>query len=89
MELQTLLDMGIIRPSKSRWQSPVVCVAKPDGSLYFCIDYRALNSVTHTDSYTMPRVKKLIDAAAFATFISTLDLAIRFLWLFRRPLSSP
>lgn len=52
-----------------------MCVAKPDGSLRLCVDYRALNAVTHTESYPMPQIEELLDVVAPASYISTLDLA--------------
>lgn len=60
-EIQTLLDLDIIRPSKSAWAAPIVCVAKPDGSLRMCVNFRGLNRTTQTDTYPMPRVEELID----------------------------
>lgn len=73
-EIQNLLKLGIIVKSTSPWAAPVVCVAKPDGSLRLCIDYRGLNRVTSTDAYPMPRVEELVDRVAPAKFITTMDL---------------
>jgi len=40
MKLKELLDLGLIRPSLSRWGAPVIFVRKKDGSWRFFIDYR-------------------------------------------------
>ena len=60
-QLSKMQDGGVIQPSKSSWASPVVLVRKRDGSLRFCIDYRALNSVTKPDVFLLPRIDDLLD----------------------------
>ena len=40
IQLQELLDKGLIRPSVSPWGAPVLFVKKKDGTLQMCIDYR-------------------------------------------------
>ena len=47
--IKQMLQNGIIRKSKSPWASPIVMVTKPDGSIHFCVDYRALNKITKPD----------------------------------------
>ena len=59
-QITELLEGGAIRPSSSPWGSPVLFVKKPDGSLRFCIDFRALNNVTIKDRYPLPRGEELI-----------------------------
>ena len=49
--LDQMLAANVVKPSSSRWSSPVVLVKKPDGSSRFCIDYRALNNVTKKETY--------------------------------------
>ena len=56
-----MLDQGVIQPSSSPWASPVV-LAKKDGSLRFCVDYRKLNAVTKKDAYALPRINDTLDA---------------------------
>ncbi|KAL3719084.1 hypothetical protein ACJRO7_004087 [Eucalyptus globulus] len=39
VQMQELLDKGLIRPSASPWGAPIMLVKKKDGSLRLCIDY--------------------------------------------------
>ena len=49
-EIQVMLDLEIIEPSKSPHSSPSVLVRKKDGSCRFCIDFRGLNKITVFDT---------------------------------------
>jgi len=49
-------------------------VKKPDGSLRFCIDYRALNKLSVKDKYPLPRQDELIDQLRGARYFTGLDL---------------
>ncbi|XP_048339157.1 uncharacterized protein LOC125425633 [Sphaerodactylus townsendi] len=73
-EVEEMLGLGVIQPSLSPWAAPVVLVAKPDGSIRFCVDYRKLNSITKPDAYPMPRIDTLLDMLGSARVISTVDL---------------
>ncbi|KAL1282690.1 hypothetical protein QQF64_001493 [Cirrhinus molitorella] len=73
-EVQDMLKLGVIEPSRSPWSSPVVMVPKPDGTLRFCNDFRRLNEISEFDGYPMPRVDELLDRLGRARYISTLDL---------------
>lgn len=68
-------DQGVIQASHSPWASPIVLVAKKDGSTRFCVDYRKLNSITKMDVYPLPRVDDLLDVLGNTQYFSTLDLA--------------
>lgn len=73
-EVDKMIKSGVIEPSTSPWASPVVLCTKKDGSVRFCIDYRRLNSVTHKDSYHLPRIDDSLDALRGSKWFSTLDL---------------
>ncbi|KAJ1216139.1 hypothetical protein NDU88_003745 [Pleurodeles waltl] len=78
-EVQKMLDLGVIEPSESPWANPVVLVPKPHNKegkreIWFCVDYRGLNTVTKTDAHPMPRADELIDTLASAKYLSTFDL---------------
>ena len=45
-DIQAMLQMGVIRESKSPYASPVVVVRKKDGTNRVCVDYRKLNRLT-------------------------------------------
>lgn len=73
-QVQELLEKGLIQPSTSPYASPVLFVAKKDGSLRMCIDYRALNKVTVRNQWPLPRIDDLLDSLHGATVLSSLDL---------------
>ncbi|ROT80779.1 hypothetical protein C7M84_000488 [Penaeus vannamei] len=72
--IREMAEAGIIERSNSSWCSPVVLVTKKDGSKRFCVDYRALNAVTVTDAYPLPRIDDNLDALIKVQWFSTLDL---------------
>ena len=61
-QVEEMRRYGIIEPASSPWASNVVLVRKRDGSLRFCIDYRAVNNVTYQDTYPLPRIDSCLDA---------------------------
>lgn len=60
-ELQKMLDKGIIRESRSQWQSPRAIVPKKDGSLHLCIDFRKVNAVAKFVVFPMPGVEDMTE----------------------------
>ena len=47
--MDTMLEMGVVRPSTSPYVSPIVMVKKKDGSNRVCVDFRKLNKITEVD----------------------------------------
>ena len=73
-EIETMPEQDIIRPSSSPYCSPVAVVAKPDGSIRLCIDFRGLNSVAIFDGEPIPRMDEVVTRVARAGYFTRLDL---------------
>ena len=78
--LENWLKLKIVSPSTSRYNSPIFCVLKKNGSLRPVLDYRALNSKTHIDKYSARDVQSCIDeiGRSKSTIFSPLDLTAGF-----------
>lgn len=82
-QISKLLEDGIIRPSRSPWNSPVWIVPKKmdaSGKRKFrlVIDYRKLNQKTVSDKYPMPEISNILDQLGGNKYFTTLDLASGF-----------
>ena len=73
-EIKKMLDQGVIKPSNSPWNSPICLVTKKSGEWRFCVDLRALNSVTKLDTFPLPRTDETLERLAGSQFFSTLDM---------------
>ena len=51
VQIQQLLEKGIITESSSPWLAPAVYVRKKTGDIRLCVDYRELNKKTTKDAY--------------------------------------
>ena len=75
-----MLDKGIIEPSSSIWNSPVVLVCKKNNTYRFAVNYRKLNKITLAISHPLPRLGCVFDTIGQtnAKIFSTLDLVSEF-----------
>lgn len=80
-EFERMIEMGICKPSKSPWASPLHIVKKKDGGLRVCGDYRRLNAVTLPDRYPIPRIQDFTYQLNGMKIFSKLDLKMAYYWI--------
>ena len=72
-QLEKMLKSGVIQESTSEWASAPVLIRKRDGSVRWCIDYRALNDVTVKDLFPLPLVDDCLETLSGSVWFSKLD----------------
>ena len=58
-EVDSLLEMGVVRPSTSTYASRIVMVKKKDGTNRVCVELRKLNKITEVDPEPMTMAEDL------------------------------
>ncbi|KAI5720182.1 hypothetical protein M8J77_003074 [Diaphorina citri] len=79
-EVEKMLEMDVIQPSRSDWCNPLIMVKKPDGSYRCVLDFRKLNAVTERDLYPIGNITSILNSLKNCHYISTIDLDKAF-WL--------
>ena len=60
--LKKMIEMGVVRESKSSSSSPMLFVPKGHGrGLRLCIDYRGINKIMVPNRYLLPNMDELKD----------------------------
>ncbi|XP_052890336.1 uncharacterized protein K02A2.6-like [Anopheles moucheti] len=73
-EFESLMQLGVCRPSSSSWASPLHMVKKADGTWRPCGDYRALNANTIPDRYPLPFMQDFTMQLQGKNIFSKVDL---------------
>ncbi|RXN36825.1 Transposon Tf2-11 poly [Labeo rohita] len=75
-ELDKLVAQGIFEPVRhAKWATPIVAVAKKDGGLRICGDYRCtVNTAVKPDVYPIPTASDLFSKLAGGVVFTKLDL---------------
>ena len=68
-------NKGIIRPSESPWNAPLVVVPKKNGDIRLTVDYRKLNAITKRPMFPIPDTRQLLDTLHGSAYYTTLDLS--------------
>jgi hypothetical protein len=78
-----MLHDGIIVPSNSPWNSPILVVPKKEDASnkkkWIVVDFRKRNDVTISDSFPIPVISEILDALGKPKYFSTIDCASGFL----------
>ena len=77
-QIAELLEQGIIDESDSPYAASIVYVKKRNGVIRLTCDYRSINLMTVNNAYGMADLTELIERAAKAKYVSTIDLAFAY-----------
>ena len=75
------MEDGIVTPSKSPWNSPLLIVPKKTGAdgkpkWRMVVDFRKLNEKTVGDAYPLPDITEILDQLGQSKYFTCLDMAM-------------
>ena len=59
--IETHFKTGFIQPSKSLAGAPILFDKKPNGSLWFCVNYQGLNNLMIKNQYPLPLIGETLN----------------------------
>ncbi|ORE00292.1 TF29 [Hepatospora eriocheir] len=74
LELQRLIQLGVIRKSESDYISPAFVSVKSTGKIRLIVDFRELNKLTEKIPYPIPSMNDLLITFKNSKYYTTLDL---------------
>jgi transposase InsO family protein len=74
-ELDNMIALGVVEPSRSPWLNNCFLVPKSDGTARFVLDPRRLNEVTKADAYRIPNIIRIFDDLKEIKYLTALDLS--------------
>ena len=75
-----MIDLGVLRKSKSPYASCTVIVRKPDGTWQCCIDFRRLNTITKRDVHPLPRTDDILMTLSGAKLFTSVGMYKGYYW---------
>ena len=78
--VEEFLQLGVVRPCNSKFNSPMFLMAKKDGGIQIVQEFQAINQKTMVDKYSMRDVQECINkiGRAGSSIFSTNDLTSGF-----------
>lgn len=73
-QLSKMLDVGYVKPLKAPYGAPIFFQRNQNGSMWVCINCRALNKVMAKNKYPVPLIQNLLDWLSKATYFTKLAL---------------
>ena len=71
--IEEMLDQGVIRESKSPYNSPVLAIPKPNQEIRLCVDLRGVNKHVIPDRFPLPILGEVLQQLSQNHVFSTLD----------------
>lgn len=78
IEIERMLNLGVIEKASGSWSSPMVAVRKNTGKIRLCLDARKLNDLTVKDAYPLPNIARILGRLSGTRFLSAIDLSDAF-----------
>ena len=60
-QVEALKKNGLVEPTQSLWNSPILLMKKANGIYRMCIDFRKVNQVTSPQYQTLVSIAKVVD----------------------------